>query len=60
MKDNDMYGLLALTDMAITIVLQLCADMGKDPEVMTREDWLIVNASNIERRKGIMAKIRAH
>ena len=60
MKDENMYGLLALADMATTIVLQLMADMGKDPQEMTREDWLVINQANVERRRGIMEKIRSH
>jgi hypothetical protein len=60
MENKDMYGLLALADIATTIVLQLMADMNKDPAEMTREDWLVVNRANIERRKGIMEKIRSH
>ena len=60
MENKDMYGLLALADMATTIILQLMADMGKDPQEMTREDWLVINQANVERRRGIMEKIRSH
>ena len=60
MENNHMFGLLALADMATTIILQLCADMGKDPMEMTREDWIIINKANVERRRGIMEKIRSH
>ena len=60
MKDKEMYGLLALADIATTIILQLCADMGTNPAEMTREQWVEINKVNVERRKGIMAKIRAH
>jgi hypothetical protein len=60
MKDKEMYMYLMLTDMAITSVLQLFADMGIGEEEMTREQWLEVNKTNVERRKGIMAQIKAH
>ena len=60
MENNQMYGLLALADIASTIVLQLMADMNKNPEEMTKEDWIVINRSNVERRKGIMEKIRSH
>jgi hypothetical protein len=60
MKDEKMYGLLAIADMASTLVLQLMADLGKSPEEMTREDWLEINRANVERRRGIMEKIRSH
>jgi len=60
MENKEMYGLLAMADMATTIVLQLCADMGKNPTEMTREDWIVINKANVERRRGIMEKIRAH
>lgn len=55
-----MYALLAIADMATTIILQLMADFGKDPQEMTREDWLVINQANVERRRGIMEKIRSH
>jgi hypothetical protein len=55
-----MYGLLALADIASTIVLQLMADMNKNPEEMTKEDWIVINRANVERRKSIMEKIRSH
>ena len=55
-----MFGILALTEIAMTMALQLYADMGINPAEMTREQWVEINKVNIERRKGIMAKIRAH
>jgi len=60
MENSKMYGLLALADIASTMVLQLMADMDKNPEEMTREDWVAINRSNVERRRGIMEKIRSH
>jgi hypothetical protein len=51
MKDKEMYMYLMLTDMAITAVLQLFADMGIGEEEMTREQWLEVNKTNVARRK---------
>jgi hypothetical protein len=60
MENRQMYGLLALADIASTIVLQLMADMNKNPEEMTKEDWIVINRANVERRKSIMEKIRSH
>jgi hypothetical protein len=60
MKDKQMWLYMMLTDMAITAVLQLFADMGVGKDEVTREMWLEINQANVERRKGIMAKINSH
>ena len=59
MGDNrQMYFWMMLSDMIMTITLELLAQSGTKPD-MTKEEWFDISKTNIERRKAAINVIKS-